>query len=769
MPRTATEIYEFNGFRLDVSERLLLYKSVPLQIPEKAFETLRMLVRNSGRLVTKEDLLSDVWAGAFVEENNLDKSISTLRRALGEKAGKTKLIETVRGHGYRFVPDVRKTETDPLETTASIKATIQHPRPVDVVRQTPVFAGRVHRGSNIVALADWRPDSKEVVFDDSAGTDFKPENIVAIGKKTKHRWRNSVIGLAVLAASIAIAIASFMFVNRESDRSLGTGPWETYKVKRFSDNGSFNPAVISPDGKFIAYTDINFAVWIKNAATDSNVKILSEFDSDERSMIGFSPDGDYLYFQHSHKEKKGEILKMAVFGGVAPQKISEDAWSQPSLSPDGKQIALTRYESETGAFLLIAANTDGTGERVVTRSMENERFDSWIQATAWSPDSSRIACVGRSQEGEKITRFIVIFRAEDGVEIQRIRSEESLYSMQAVAWLTDGENLLVIGNDQALLGQIYHYSLSTYVWRRVTNDLSDYRNLSIAADGKTILATIFDNQSNLWVLPDADANRARQITFGFNTISDATGISWAADGRIVYATNTSGRWEIWMIYADGSDRRQLTQNCAGNFTCAMPFVSPDNRYIVFHASRDLRHNIWRMDIDGSNPVQLTTDGGMYPFVTPDGKDVIYLNKTLTASKLFKVPIEGGDPKQITKISDVYLASLSPDGRLMAFTHYDKSLKQPWQICVAAAAAQQPEKCFTTGRSFPRWNAEGTAFYTIAGDFSGIWRQMLDGKRDLFLEFPGERINNFAFSPDGKQLAVARSRPNHSIVALIDEQ
>jgi hypothetical protein len=50
----------------------------------------------------------------------------------------------------------------------------------------------------------------------------------------------------------------------------------------------------------------------------------------------------------------------------------------------------------------------------------------------------------------------------------------------------------------------------------------------------------------------------------------------------------------------------------------------------------------------------------------------------------------------------------------------------------------------------------------------IWKQPLDGERQLFLEFVGEHANNFAFSPDGKQLVVARSKPTQDIVALTDE-
>lgn len=104
------ELYEFDKFRLDVSERVLLRSGERIPLAEKAFETLCVLIRRGNSLVSKDDLMNEVWPDAIVEENNLDKNISILRQALGERAGKGKFIETVRGHGYRFVSEVHNVE-----------------------------------------------------------------------------------------------------------------------------------------------------------------------------------------------------------------------------------------------------------------------------------------------------------------------------------------------------------------------------------------------------------------------------------------------------------------------------------------------------------------------------------------------------------------------------------------------------------------------------------------------------------------------------------
>ncbi len=108
MSNTNRELYEFDKFRLDVSERLLSREGENLPLSEKAFDTLCALVRHGNHLVSKDKLLAEVWADAFVEENNLDKNISILRQILGEREDKGKFIETVRGHGFRFVAEVRE-------------------------------------------------------------------------------------------------------------------------------------------------------------------------------------------------------------------------------------------------------------------------------------------------------------------------------------------------------------------------------------------------------------------------------------------------------------------------------------------------------------------------------------------------------------------------------------------------------------------------------------------------------------------------------------
>ncbi len=114
-----TGVYRFGPFQLDVNERRLLRNDVLVPLRLKAFETLRMLVENAGRLVTKEALLRQVWPDAMVEENNINANVSILRKALGEDANGESYIETVPRVGYRFLAQVAQISSPQSAPTTS--------------------------------------------------------------------------------------------------------------------------------------------------------------------------------------------------------------------------------------------------------------------------------------------------------------------------------------------------------------------------------------------------------------------------------------------------------------------------------------------------------------------------------------------------------------------------------------------------------------------------------------------------------------------------
>jgi TolB-like protein/DNA-binding winged helix-turn-helix (wHTH) protein len=100
-------IYEFGSFRLDVRQHLLTHNGEAVPLTPKAFETLLVLVENTGQVLSKEQLMERIWPETFVEEGNLALNISVLRKALGKSPDRQPYIETVPRRGYRFITSVQ--------------------------------------------------------------------------------------------------------------------------------------------------------------------------------------------------------------------------------------------------------------------------------------------------------------------------------------------------------------------------------------------------------------------------------------------------------------------------------------------------------------------------------------------------------------------------------------------------------------------------------------------------------------------------------------
>lgn len=141
------EIYAFGEFTLDVDERRLSRGRTPVRVAPKAHDVLVALVRDPGHLVTKHELLSQIWREAFVDEGILTVHISSLRRALGDTARPSRYIETVSGSGYRFIAPVAKQRLDVGEV--SVRRAVM---PLEVYEL--VGRGRGHLSASYFELKD---------------------------------------------------------------------------------------------------------------------------------------------------------------------------------------------------------------------------------------------------------------------------------------------------------------------------------------------------------------------------------------------------------------------------------------------------------------------------------------------------------------------------------------------------------------------------------------------------------------------------------------
>src|SRR5918993_1223402 len=212
MSRPETHSYEFGPFRLDPAERLLLREGEAVPLEPKVFDTLLLLVRNSGHLLAKDELMNNVWPDAVVEEGSLTRNISTLRRALGEGENGLRYIETVPRRGYRFVARVRDSgdeSPDPVKERHVGARTIaeekeRHSR--DEVGRPDVHgeATAAGRGARTAIESNGEPTAR--AGEPAARPPSRAGQLVAKIKRHKSGAVVTAIGLAA-----AIAIATYIY------------------------------------------------------------------------------------------------------------------------------------------------------------------------------------------------------------------------------------------------------------------------------------------------------------------------------------------------------------------------------------------------------------------------------------------------------------------------------------------------------------------------------------------------------------------------------
>jgi Tol biopolymer transport system component len=589
---------------------------------------------------------------------------------------------------------------------------------------------------------------------------------------TIHKRGAALVGVALVLLLSGVSYGLYQFLSRPGQAAV---PFQRTKVTRLTSTGKAKLAAVSPDGKYVAYTEDDNkrqSLWVKQVATGSTVQLVPPEDVVRYTGLTFSNDGNYVYYVNYDNPSAVPVLyRVPSLGGVS-KKVLERVYSAVTFSPDGQQFAFLRDYDDRKESALILANADGSGERTLVTNNEPYGlvYTDVAQRPAWSPDGKTIAFVVRKGTSGEVNQNLVAVRVADGV--QELLTPQNWSWVTEIAWQSDGNGLVFLATDP----EASRFDISTkHLWhlpypdgsvRRITNDLNGYFTFSLTAESSALVTVQTNRVTNIWVAPTTDLSRARQITVG--TLDGPRGLAWTPDGRIVFCSNASGKLDIWLMDADGSNRRQLTHEGLANIR---PVVSADGRYIVFVSERGDRVNVWRMDVDGGNPKQLT-DGmrNQNPDLSPDGRWVVYQSIDSGASSIWKVPIEGGAAVRLTDVNS-NLPVVSPDGRQVACYYWGDHLLSNG-VMIFPIAGGQPTKhlnmAVNSDAFVLRWTPDGRALLNVDRPLLNVWRQPVDGGKPAQLtNFQGDQIFNFAYSPDGKWLALARGRVTDDVMLISD--
>ena len=525
-----------------------------------------------------------------------------------------------------------------------------------------------------------------------------------------------------------------------------------FKSEKLTNTGGIYQAVISPDGKRMAYSsEINTkqGIWIRQFETSENIQILP--NSDEFYYgLSFSHDGQTLYFARGKLPGNISIYRVSVFGGI-PKEIASGTQGWFSLSPDDRQISFVRSADDFCS--LFIADSDGKNERKLLSQPRPNR----IGDNQFSPDGKTIAfAVGQS--GNASTAFnLKEIDIETGAE--REITGQKFFNISHLRWLSDQSGLIITATElYQRPAKIYQVSRQSGEVKTLTNDSTYYNQISLDKTAEKMVVTQFIADFRLWLAPSGDMNNSQIFSHAQG------GFAYTPSGKLVYGSTTDGNQNIWIMNGDGTQQRQLTNGQGAN---TQPRISPDEKFIYFSSNRSGASQIWRMNADGSNQIQITNDEGGDPiFVAPDGNSVYY--KTPLTGNLKKTTVnnDGSFTSSLISNEKMYCAAINPTGEIAAY--FSRKSDRSFEIVLMSAADGKILKSLKPSdeKSYPMkiiWSKDGKYLNYLVknGSKSTIWQMSPEsGKSEIQNEMRDHEVTDFAFSPDGETFAFICGRWKH---------
>jgi serine/threonine protein kinase/Tol biopolymer transport system component len=558
----------------------------------------------------------------------------------------------------------------------------------------------------------------------------------------RRRW----IAIAAVLVTVAIAIGSLTFLRQQS--SAHPAAASSMHVSRVTANGKVIAAAISRDGAFVAYVISDQgaqSLWVKQMGSGQSRQLIAPRPVGYWG-VAFGGDGTVYFVEKSLAAPNGAIFQISPLGGTPRPIVTDGADASPAFSPDGRRMAFMRAQwPDPTRSTMFVANADGSHRRALATVEAPESFvPIFFAGASWSPDGKSIAAAVRNPR----TARLVSVDAATGT-LTTIADPGWRVVAQS-AWLPDASALVAIATvEQEDRSQVWLVPYPQGEPYRVTNDLFDYRSVSVTADGKSLVTVAGDRTSDVWVLAEGEV--PRRLTA--EKTEGSHGVAALADGRIVLTSLESGNPDLWIMNGDGSGRTLLTHDGQRN---RAPVVTPDERYIVYLANTGKDVELCRMNLDGSNRRVLSRHAtlSVTPTVSPDSKWVVFQGIDLDSPEhkgmavLSRVSIDGGPEVHLTDFR-ASTPSFSPDGSEIAFHFVDADADDP-TVGVIPASGGKPTRLLRAAPPFASsqiaWTPDGTALVvnTMPSGRANLWRLPLDGSKPTRItSFEENRILSFA--------------------------
>jgi len=578
-----------------------------------------------------------------------------------------------------------------------------------------------------------------------------------LAEAKRHKWR-----LILSPIAVALVIVGFALYKHFSTNVPAINPL-TMHISKLTENGAASNGAISPDARYLAYfkRGEHPSLWMKQIATGSEAQVVPPGPGNFRLRPTFSPDGNYIFYEHSDPENEDETLLYSVpsLGGT-PLRILGDVGTAISFSPDGKQFVFAHHDAGEKNSEIVFSNSDGSNRRAIPEPPDLGVGGSTI---SWSGDGKYIAVAEYNLSSSNLASVLVL--TPSGT---LVRSIPLAVIVDGIAWLPDssGMFLQVRSRESNFRRQIKFQPYPSGELQNVTNDLNEYEDITVTGDSKS-LATIQEQRSVGIYLGAAPAKWPGDITVSSTpvTTGQAEGdwLQWSSDGKLFFDDQD---FHGFHMNPDGSSRARVPDR---DTSAAYPIPCGTDAFI-YATLRDNTLNLFRFTVASGETKQLTFErDAEWPLCTKDGKTLYYNDNFAFALK--RISATGGTPEVVATNSGQGVA-LSPDEKRMLYYQFSGS-GSSHKVMVVIQDVDGGNKTMLSSEGIvhrPWWAPDGHALIVEkrTGAGTNLFYQPLDGgKLTQLTHFDSEPlwVAAYGLSPDGKKVAISRSRVNDSDLVM----